>query len=190
MVFVKLKDWDLRNRKELKAKAIAARATMAFTRIRNALVFAFTPPAVIELGMSKGFDFQLLDRGGLGHQALMEAQNQLLGIVAKDPRVTKVRPNSMEDVPEYRIDVDWEKAGALGVPIASIHTHALGGLRQRLCQRLHSGRPGQKGIHPGGCPLPHAAQGSGKTLCPEYTRGRWSPFPPLPPAAGRRVLPN
>ena len=121
MVFAKLKDWDLRDRQELKAPNVAFRATMAFANIRNALVYAFTPPAVTELGMAKGFDFQLLDRGGLGHQALMDAQNQLLGIIAKDPRVTKVRPNSREDVPEYRIDVDWEKAGALGVPITSIH---------------------------------------------------------------------
>ncbi|NLA41056.1 MAG: efflux RND transporter permease subunit [Smithella sp.] len=121
MVFVKLKDWDLRDKKEHKANNVAARATMAFANIRNALVFAFTPPAVPELGMSTGFDFQLLDRGGLGHQALMDAQNQLLGIIAQDPRVTKVRPNSREDVPEYRIDVDWEKAGALGIPITSIH---------------------------------------------------------------------
>jgi HAE1 family hydrophobic/amphiphilic exporter-1 len=122
MVFARLKDWDLRDRQELKAPNIAFRATMAFANIRNALVYAFTPPAVVELGMAKGFDFQLLDRGGLGHQALMDAQNQLLGIIAKDPRVTKVRPNSRDDVPEYRIDVNWEKAGALGVPIASINT--------------------------------------------------------------------
>ncbi|MFZ2399363.1 MAG: efflux RND transporter permease subunit [Smithella sp.] len=122
MVFARLKDWDLRDRQELRAQNVAARATMAFANIRNALVYAFTPPAVVELGMAKGFDFQLLDRGGLGHQALMDAQNQLLGIIARDPRVTKVRPNSRDDVPEYRIDVDWEKAGALGVPIASIHT--------------------------------------------------------------------
>ncbi|PKN03995.1 MAG: hydrophobe/amphiphile efflux-1 family RND transporter, partial [Deltaproteobacteria bacterium HGW-Deltaproteobacteria-9] len=121
MVFGKLKDWDLRKRPDLKAKAVAGRATMAFSKIRNAMVFAFSPPAVPELGTSMGFDFQLLDRGGLGHQALMNAQYQLLGIVAKDPRVTKVRPNSMDDVPEYRIDVDWEKAGALGIPITSIH---------------------------------------------------------------------
>ncbi|HNQ64484.1 MAG TPA: efflux RND transporter permease subunit [Smithella sp.] len=122
MVFAKLKDWDLRDAEEQKAPNIALRATMAFSQIRNALVYAFTPPAVIELGMSKGFDFQLLDRGGLGHQALMDAQNQLLGIISKDPRVTKVRPNSREDVPEYRIDVDWKKAGSLGIPITSIHT--------------------------------------------------------------------
>ena len=121
MVFVKLKDWKLRNRPDLRVKAIAGRAMAAFSKIRNAMVFAFPPPAVIELGNAKGFDFQLLDRGGLGHEALMAARNQLLGMAAKDPRLTAVRPNGMEDVPEYRIDVDWEKAGALGVPITSIH---------------------------------------------------------------------
>ncbi|MBW2636246.1 MAG: efflux RND transporter permease subunit [Deltaproteobacteria bacterium] len=121
MVFVKLKDWDLRDRDDLRAKAVAGRAMGALSKIRNALVFAFPPPAVPELGMATGFDFQLLDRGGLGHHDLMAAQYQLLGIVSQDPRLTSVRPNSMADVPEYRIDVDWEKAGALGVPIYSIH---------------------------------------------------------------------
>jgi hydrophobe/amphiphile efflux-1 (HAE1) family protein len=121
MVFVKLKDWKLRNRSDLKAKAVAGRAMGALSGIRNALVFTFPPPAVVELGTAKGFDFQLLDRGGLGHAALMDARNQLLGLAAKEPRLTAVRPNGMEDVPEYRIDVDWEKAGALGVPIAAIH---------------------------------------------------------------------
>ncbi|KUG23896.1 rnd efflux system, inner membrane transporter cmeb [hydrocarbon metagenome] len=121
MVFVKLKDWDLRKRKDLSAKAIAGRAMGALSNIRNAMVFTFPPPAVPELGMAKGFDFQLLDRGGLGHQMLMNGQYQLLGIVAKDSRVASVRPNSMMDVPQYRIDVDWEKAGAMGIPISSIH---------------------------------------------------------------------
>ena len=121
MVFIKLKDWKFRNRNDLRVKAVAARATVALANIREAMVFAFPPPAVVELGTATGFDFQLLDRGGLGHQALMAAQYQLLGIAAKDPRLTKVRPNSMDDVSEYRIDVDWEKAGALGVPISSIH---------------------------------------------------------------------
>jgi hydrophobe/amphiphile efflux-1 (HAE1) family protein len=122
MVFIKLKDWKLRDRADLKAKAIARRATVALSSIRNAMIFTFPPPAVVELGMAKGFDFQLLDRSGLGHEALMAAQNQLLGIAAQDPILTAVRPNSMEDVPEYRVDVDWEKAGALGVPITSIHS--------------------------------------------------------------------
>ncbi len=122
MVFIRLKDWELRDRNDLKAKAVARRAMSSLSGIRNAVVFVFQPPAVSELGTSMGFDFQFLDRGGLGHQTLMEGQYQLLGMVAKDPRVTKVRPNSMADVPEYRIDVDWEKAGALGIPITSIHT--------------------------------------------------------------------
>ncbi len=121
MVFIKLKDWGVRDRKDLKVKAIAQRATAALSRIRSAMIFVFPPPAVAELGNAKGFDFQLLDRGGLGHDALMQAQYQLLGIAAKDPRLTSVRPNSMEDVAEYRVDVDWEKAGALKTPITSIH---------------------------------------------------------------------
>ena len=121
LAFVKLKDWNLRNRPDLKVGAVAGRAMGAFSKIRNAMVFAFAPPAVVELGKAKGFDFQLLDRGGLGHADLMAARNQLLGMAAKDPVLTKVRPNGLEDVPEYRIDVDWEKAGALGVPITSIH---------------------------------------------------------------------
>jgi len=121
MLFIKLKDWDLRKRPDLKAKAIAGRAMAEFSKIRSAIVFAFPPPAVIELGNASGFDFQLVDRGGVGHQALMQARNQLLGMAAQDQRLVKVRPNGMEDVPEYRIDVDWEKAGMLGVPITSIH---------------------------------------------------------------------
>jgi len=119
--FVHLKDWKLRGRPDLKGGAVAGRAMQAFSQIRNAMVFAFPPPAVIELGNAKGFDFQLQDRGGLGHEKLMAARNQLLGMAAQDPRLIRVRPNGMEDVPEYRIDVDWEKAGALGVPITSIH---------------------------------------------------------------------
>jgi hydrophobe/amphiphile efflux-1 (HAE1) family protein len=121
MVFIKLKDWNLRDRPDLRAKAVAGRAMAKFSKIRNAMVFAFPPPSVIELGNATGFDFQLLDRGGVGHGALMQARNQLLGMAAQDPRIVKVRPNGMEDVPEYRVDVDWEKAGALGLSINSIH---------------------------------------------------------------------
>ena len=121
MVFAKLKDWNLRNRPDLRVKAVAGRAMAEFSKIRNAMVFAFPPPPVIELGNAIGFDFQLMDRGGVGHDALMNARNQLLGMAAQDSRVVKVRPNGMEDVPEYRVDVDWEKAGVLGLPINSIH---------------------------------------------------------------------
>ncbi len=122
LCFVKLKDWDVRQRPELKVEAIAGRAMGAFAQIKEAMIFAFPPPAVVELGQASGFDLQLQDRGGLGHTRLMAARNQLLGMAAQDPRVVKVRPNGMEDVPEYRVDIDWDKAGALGVPISSINT--------------------------------------------------------------------
>jgi HAE1 family hydrophobic/amphiphilic exporter-1 len=121
--FVKLKDWKLRQRPDLKVKAIAGRAMGAFSQIKEAMVFAFPPPPVIELGMATGFDLQLLDRGGLGHAKLMAARNQLLGMAAQDPRLVRVRPNGMNDVAEYHIDVDWDKAGALGIPISSIHNN-------------------------------------------------------------------
>ncbi len=121
MAFVRLKDWDLRDRPDLKVPAIAGRAMGVFSTIRNAMVFALAPPAVVELGISTGFDFQLLDRGGLGHAKLTEARNMLLGMAAQNPVLTKVRPNGLEDVPEYRVDVEWDRAGVLGVPVSSIH---------------------------------------------------------------------
>ncbi|MDD2903904.1 MAG: efflux RND transporter permease subunit, partial [Syntrophales bacterium] len=121
LAFVMLRNWDLRHRADLKVNALAGRAMAKFSRIRNAMVFAFPPPAVVELGRAGGFDFQLQDRGGLGHEALMQARNQLLGLAARDPRLMRVRPSGLEDVTQYRIDVDWEKAGALGVPISVIH---------------------------------------------------------------------
>ncbi len=121
MVFVKLKDWELRDKASLRAKAVAGRAMGAFSQIRNAIVYVFPPPPIIELGTARGVDFQLMDRGGLGHAALMAARNQFLGMAMQDPRLVNVRPNGMEDVPEYRVDVDWEKAGSMGLPITSIH---------------------------------------------------------------------
>jgi HAE1 family hydrophobic/amphiphilic exporter-1 len=122
LAFVRLKDWEVRNHPYLKVQAVAGRAMRAFSQIREAMVFAFPPPPVIELGNATGFDFQLQDRGGIGHAELLAARNQLLGMAAKDPRLVRVRPNGMEDVPQYRVDVDWEKAGALGIPISTIHT--------------------------------------------------------------------
>ncbi|MEN6559457.1 MAG: efflux RND transporter permease subunit [Acidobacteriota bacterium] len=121
MLFVKLKDWDLRPTKDLRVKAVAGRANRALSQIRNASIYVLAPAAVTELGMTSGFDLELLDMGGLGHETLTAARNQLLGLAAQDPRLTGVRPNGLEDVPQYRVDVDWDRAGALGVPIGSIH---------------------------------------------------------------------
>ncbi len=122
MLYIKLKDWDLRNSPELKADAIVKRAMPAFSKIRNARIYPVVPPAVIELGTAKGFDYMLQDRGGLGHEKLMEARRQLTMEAARDPRLTRVRPNGMADVPQYKIDIDWEKSGALGVPVSSLQS--------------------------------------------------------------------
>jgi HAE1 family hydrophobic/amphiphilic exporter-1 len=123
LMFVKLKDWDLRDRPDLRAQAVAGRAMGALSGIRGAVVFAFPPPAVTELGVATGFDLMLQDRGGVGHAKLTEAMVQLLGMAAQDRRLTRVRPNGMADVPMYKVDIDWEKAGALGVPVASIQSY-------------------------------------------------------------------
>jgi HAE1 family hydrophobic/amphiphilic exporter-1 len=122
MVFVKLRDWDLRKKSHLRVKAIAGRAMRRFAAFRNAVVVAFPPPAVMELGNALGFDFQLVDRGGIGHEALMQARRQLLAMAAQDPRLVNVRFNGMEDVPEYRVDVDWGKVGAQALPINLVHS--------------------------------------------------------------------
>ncbi len=121
MVFAKLKDWDLRDRPDLRVRKVADRAMARFATFRNAMVFAFPPPPIIELSNATGFDFQLVDRGGSGHADLMQARSQLLGMAMQDSRLTRVRPNGLEDVPQYRVDVDWEKAGSQGLPIPSIH---------------------------------------------------------------------
>jgi hydrophobe/amphiphile efflux-1 (HAE1) family protein len=120
MAFVKLKDWHLRNRSELKAEAVVGRAMRAFSTRKDAMVFAFAPPAILELGNATGFDFQLQDRGGLGHAKLMEARNQLLGLAAKNPALKAVRPNGLDDQPEYNVKLNQDRAGALGVPLPVI----------------------------------------------------------------------
>ncbi len=121
MAFVKLKDWKLRTRASQRAEAVARDAMKAFAGRRDAMVFAFAPPAILELGSATGFDFQLQDRGSLGHAKLMEARNSLLGMAAKDPVLRAVRPNGLDDQPEYNIKVDEARAGALGVPFAAIN---------------------------------------------------------------------
>ena len=121
IAFVNLKNWDERNRPDLRVFAIAGRARMAFSRIRDAIVYPFVPPAVLELGTANGFDFQLQDLAGLGHEKLMEARNQFLGLAAQNPNLIAVRPNGLDDTPEFRLDIDQEKAGALGLSIADIN---------------------------------------------------------------------
>lgn len=119
--FVRLKDWSEREGQENGVAAIAGRAMGALSNIRDAMAFAFAPPAVMELGNATGFDVYLQDRGGLGHEALIQARNALLGMAAQDSRLTAVRPNGQEDTPQFRIDVDQAKAAALGLNLAQIN---------------------------------------------------------------------
>ncbi|EDM0148689.1 multidrug efflux RND transporter permease subunit [Salmonella enterica subsp. enterica serovar Kentucky] len=131
MAFVSLKPWEERNGEENSVEAVIARATRAFSQIRDGLVYPFNMPAIVELGTATGFDFELIDQGGLGHDALTKARNQLLGMVAKHPDLlVRVRPNGLEDTPQFKLDVDQEKAQALGVSLSDINetiSAALGG---------------------------------------------------------------
>jgi multidrug efflux pump len=121
LAFVRLKHWDLRKTPDMKASAIAGRAMGAFSKFRDGLAFAFSPPAVLELGVANGFDFQLQDRGGLGHEKLMEARNQMLGMAMKNKKLIAVRPNGQDDSPQFKLDIDDVRAGALGVSQADIN---------------------------------------------------------------------
>jgi len=121
LTFVRLRDWDQRKRPDLKVGAVVSKAMGTFKHIRDGIVFAFAPPAVRELGNATGFDFQLQDRAGLGHVKLMEARNQLLGMAAKNPNLMAVRPNGQDDTPQFNLDIDPEKAGALGLSLADIN---------------------------------------------------------------------
>ena len=122
LAFVMLKDWNDRPGARSRVKAIAERAQKHFDQMRDAQTFAFAPPAIIELGNASGFDFELVDRAGLGHDALMQARNQLLQLCKKDPGLKAMRANGLSDEPQYRFDIDWEKARVLGLTVNDINS--------------------------------------------------------------------
>jgi len=121
LLFIKLKDWDERKKPEQQIAALLGRANKYFSTIKTANIIAVPPPAVLELGNTAGFDMMLQNRGGLPRDAFMAARNQLLGEASKDPRLINVRPNGVEDAPQFKLDIDREKASALGVSIADIN---------------------------------------------------------------------
>ncbi len=128
--FVHLKPWADRHGRANHAPAIAGRAMGAFAKSRDARVFVLVPPAVQELGNSTGFDVYLEDQGGLGHDRLLAARNQFLGMAAQDPVLAGVRPNGQEDTPQLHLDIDQARAGALGLAQADVNdtlTTASGG---------------------------------------------------------------
>ncbi len=123
IAFVSLKPWDERGDANLKVPAIAGRAMQALGEIKDAMVFPFNLPAIIELGNATGFDFMLTDQGNLGHEKLTAARNQLFGMIAQhSDTLVGVRPNGMEDTPQYKLVIDQEKAQALGVSLSDINT--------------------------------------------------------------------
>ena len=118
MAFVNLKDWDDRPDD---VQTIAGRAMGKFQQYKDGLIFPIVPPAVQELGNATGFDLQLVDTGNLGHDGLVAARNQLLGMASQDPRVDQVRPVSLDDAPQFNVEIDQEKARALGLDISEIN---------------------------------------------------------------------
>ncbi|MBH0038860.1 efflux RND transporter permease subunit [Pseudoalteromonas sp. SWN166] len=115
IAFVNLKHWDERQRDDLSVQGVAGKAMGYFSTIKEAFVFAFPPPAIVELGTANGFNIFLQDRVGLGHDELLAARNQLLGLASQSPILAGVRPNGQEDMPELQLDTDLAKAEALGV---------------------------------------------------------------------------
>ncbi|MEZ0295259.1 MAG: efflux RND transporter permease subunit, partial [Candidatus Methylacidiphilales bacterium] len=120
-LFVELKDWSERKGPGQSAKEIQGRAMGTFMQMKEAMAFAMIPPAVQELGNTSGFDFRLIDTGGLGHEAMTKAQFQLLGLAAQNPALQGVRPNSMSDKADLWLDIDYQKAQTLGVSVADIN---------------------------------------------------------------------
>jgi multidrug efflux pump len=120
--FVTLKDWSERKGAGHTAEALVGRAMGALSGVRDAFIFALSPPPIPELGVSSGFTFRLQDRGGNGHDALVAARNQMLGMARQSKVLAGVRPDGLEDAPQLQVDIDRDKANAQGVGFAAINS--------------------------------------------------------------------
>ena len=121
LAFITLKDWRQRSGPEHSAQALVGRAFGALSRIRDAFIFPVSPPPIPELGRANGFAFRLQDRGGNGHEALLAARNQLLGMAAQSKLLVAVRPDGLEDASQLQLNLDRDKAAALGVSFSAIN---------------------------------------------------------------------
>jgi multidrug efflux pump len=138
---VKLKDWSQRTKPWQSGAALAGRIMQHFWGNRDAQIFAFQPPAVMELGNATGFDLEIEDRGQLGHERLLAARNQLLGMAAQNPLLSAVRPNGLEDAPQFLLHIDREKANAYGVSVSNLNATIEGALgSEYINQFMRSGR--------------------------------------------------
>lgn len=118
--FVRLKDWSERKRPDQSVFYLARKAMMDLSQIKDAFIYAFYPPPITALGNATGFDFELMDRAGLGHDELMKARNMMLGMARQDHRLVGVRPNGLSDVPQFKLDIDYEKARVMGISVSQI----------------------------------------------------------------------
>ena len=138
---IKLKDWSQRATPAQAGSAVAMRAMRRFWGNPDAQIFVVQPPAVMELGNATGFDLELEDRGQLGHEKLLAARNQLLGMAAQDPVLAQVRPNGLEDAPQYKLQIDREKANALGASVSNLNATIQGALgSEYVNQFMRAGR--------------------------------------------------
>jgi len=128
LAFVTLKDWEERKDPAHSASALAGRAFGALSGIRDAFIYPLSPPPIPELGNASGFSFRLQDRSGAGHEALINARNQLLGMAGQSKILSQVRPDGLEDAPQLQIDIDRDKANALGVTFDAINATLSTGL--------------------------------------------------------------
>jgi len=129
LAFITLKDWSERSGSQHSAESIAGRTFGALMGVRDAFIFALSPPPIPELGTATGFNFRLQDRAGLGHDALLAARNQLLGMAGQSKVLQGVRPDGLEDAPQLQLDIDRERAAAMGVgfdAIGNVLSTALG----------------------------------------------------------------
>lgn len=122
IAFVSLKDWSERTDDGQDVQSVSKRALGAFSKIKDAMVFPMVPPAITQLGTSSGFNVQMQDLGGLGREAMVNARGQFMGLASKDPRLVGVRPNGQDDTPQFKLDVNQEKAAALGVSLTDINS--------------------------------------------------------------------
>ncbi|MHC2598291.1 multidrug efflux pump [Kluyvera sp. 1366] len=121
MAFVRLKDWGDRTHSGQSVQDLANRVMAHFANYQNAKIFAMVPPAVMELGNATGFDLYLQDTGAHSHQQMMDAAHQLITLANNDPHLAQVRLNGLEDEPQYQLEINDEKASALGLSMTDIN---------------------------------------------------------------------
>ena len=186
IAFIPLKGWEDRAGARNKAQAIAGRAMGALSQFKDALIFAVVPPAVQELGNATGFDLELVDETGIGHAKLLAARNMMLGMASQDKNLAGVRPNALDDAPQLKVNVDHDKARALGLDAVDDQRHHFDRLGRRVCQRLHRPRPRQARLSRGGPAISASRPRTSVISTSAARRGRWRPSPPFPASPGRR----